>query len=68
MYSLNNIGSSFDSYFGIWLEVLPVAGWGDLAGDKILPTITLGTVCSLLRKINSRWHVRNFESRLYKSG
>ena len=29
--------------FGIWYEVLPVFGWGDNPGDKILPTITLGT-------------------------
>ena len=29
--------------FGIWYEVLPVYGWGDNSGDKILPTITLGT-------------------------
>ncbi len=29
--------------FGIWYEVLPVYGWGDNTGDKILPTITLGT-------------------------
>ena len=29
-------------YFGIHLEVLPVSGWGSLAGDKILPSITLG--------------------------
>ena len=29
--------------FGIWYEVLPVYGWGDYPGDKILPTITLGT-------------------------
>ena len=28
--------------FGIWLEWLPVSGWGDLPGDKILPSITLG--------------------------
>ena len=28
--------------FGIHLELLPVAGWGQLAGDKILPSITLG--------------------------
>ena len=28
--------------FGIWLEWLPVSGWGDLYGDKILPSITLG--------------------------
>jgi len=29
--------------FGIWYEFLPVYGWGDNPGDKILPTITLGT-------------------------
>ncbi|MFL0800134.1 MAG: ABC transporter permease subunit [Agarilytica sp.] len=29
--------------FGIWLELLPVSGWGSLSGDKILPTITLGS-------------------------
>lgn len=28
--------------FGIYLEWLPVTGWGDLPGDKILPSITLG--------------------------
>lgn len=28
--------------FGIWLEWLPVSGWGDLPGDKILPSLTLG--------------------------
>lgn len=27
---------------GIWLEWLPVSGWGDIPGDKILPAITLG--------------------------
>ena len=30
--------------FGIWLEWLPVSGWGALPGDKILPSITMGTV------------------------
>ena len=29
--------------FGIHLEWLPVSGWGDIPGDKILPSITLGT-------------------------
>ena len=29
--------------FGIWLEWVPVSGWGDIPGDKILPAITLGT-------------------------
>ncbi|WP_439509725.1 ABC transporter permease [Marinimicrobium koreense] len=29
--------------FGIWLEWLPVSGWGSSAGDKILPSITLGS-------------------------
>lgn len=28
--------------FGIQLEWLPVSGWGDIPGDKILPSITLG--------------------------
>ena len=28
--------------FGINLEVLPVSGWGNLPGDKLLPSITLG--------------------------
>ena len=28
--------------FGINLELLPVSGWGQLPGDKILPSITLG--------------------------
>ena len=28
--------------FGIWFEWLPVAGWGEMANDKILPSITLG--------------------------
>ena len=29
-------------FFGIHLELLPVSGWDSLAGDKILPSITLG--------------------------
>jgi oligopeptide transport system permease protein len=29
--------------FGIYLEWLPVSGWNDMPGDKILPAITLGT-------------------------
>ena len=29
--------------FGIYLDWLPVSGWGDIPGDKILPTITLET-------------------------
>ena len=29
--------------FGIWLEWLPVSGWGYAPGDKILPSITLGS-------------------------
>ncbi|MCB1668516.1 MAG: ABC transporter permease [Porticoccaceae bacterium] len=29
--------------FGIWLEWLPISGWGDLPGDKILPALTLGS-------------------------
>ena len=30
--------------FGIWLEWLPVSGWGYIPGDKILPSLTLGLV------------------------
>jgi oligopeptide transport system permease protein len=29
--------------FGIYLEWLPVSGWGDIPGDKVLPAITLGS-------------------------
>lgn len=29
--------------FGIYLEWLPVSGWGDIPGDKILPSVTLGS-------------------------
>lgn len=29
--------------FGIHLDWLPVSGWGDIPGDKILPSITLGS-------------------------
>ena len=29
--------------FGIWLDWLPVSGWGNIPGDKILPAITLGS-------------------------
>ena len=30
--------------FGIWMQWLPVAGWGNEAGDKILPSLTLGAM------------------------
>ena len=29
--------------FGFYFEWLPISGWGDLPGDKILPAITLGS-------------------------
>ena len=29
-------------FFGLWLDWLPISGWGDIPGDKILPAITLG--------------------------
>ncbi len=29
--------------FGIWFGWLPVSGWGDTPGDKILPSLTLGS-------------------------
>jgi len=28
--------------FGIYLEWLPISGWGAIPGDKLLPSITLG--------------------------
>ena len=28
--------------FGLWLEWVPVSGWGEVPGDKILPSLTLG--------------------------
>ena len=28
--------------FGMHLEWLPISGWGDLPGDKVLPSLTLG--------------------------
>ena len=49
--SLAMIGICLPSYvlgpllvlvFGIWLEWLPVSGWGYIPGDKILPSVTLG--------------------------
>jgi len=30
--------------FGIWLDVMPISGWGSTPGDKILPSITLGAM------------------------
>lgn len=30
--------------FGIHLDWLPVSGWGDMPGDKVLPSLTLGSV------------------------
>ncbi len=29
--------------FGIWLEWVPVSGWGGIPGDKLLPSLTLGS-------------------------
>ena len=37
------LGPSLTLIFGIQLNWLPVTGWGDIPGDKVLPTITLGT-------------------------
>jgi oligopeptide transport system permease protein len=30
--------------FGIWLDVMPISGWGNSPGDKVLPSITLGAM------------------------
>ena len=37
------LGPTLILVFGIWLELVPVSGWSYMPGDKILPTITLGT-------------------------
>ncbi|MBI81020.1 MAG: ABC transporter [Gammaproteobacteria bacterium] len=37
------LGPSLTLIFGIQLNWFPVTGWGDMPGDKVLPTITLGT-------------------------
>jgi oligopeptide transport system permease protein len=37
------LGPSLILIFGIWLEWVPVSGWGYMPGDKFLPTLTLGT-------------------------
>ena len=37
------LGPSLILIFGLWLEWVPVSGWGYMTGDKILPTLTLGT-------------------------
>ena len=37
------LGPSLTLIFGIQLNWLPMTGWGDIPGDKVLPTITLGT-------------------------
>ena len=37
------LGPILTLVFGIWFEWLPVSGWGDMPGDKLLPTLTLGT-------------------------
>ena len=37
------LGPSLTLIFGIQLNWRPVTGWGDIPGDKVLPTITLGT-------------------------
>ncbi len=29
--------------FGIWLEWVPISGWGNIPGDKILPALTLAS-------------------------
>jgi len=30
--------------FGIWLDLMPISGWGSSPGDKVLPSITLGAM------------------------
>ncbi len=37
------LGPTLILIFSIWLEWLPVSGWGDSPGDKVIPVITLGS-------------------------
>ena len=37
------LGPTLILIFGLWLEWVPVSGWGYMPGDKVLPTLTLGT-------------------------
>ena len=37
------LGPSLILIFGLWLEWVPVSGWGYMPRDKILPTLTRGT-------------------------
>ena len=36
------LGPSLMLLFGVHLDWFPVSGWGDIPGDKILPSVTLG--------------------------
>ena len=49
------LGPSLTLIFGIQLNWLPGTGWGDIPGDKVLPTITLGTAyaayCARLTRV-----------------
>ena len=36
------LGPSLMLLFGVQLDWFPVSGWGDIPGDKVLPSITLG--------------------------
>ena len=36
------LGPSLMLLFGVHLDWFPVSGWGDIPGDKVLPSITLG--------------------------
>jgi len=38
------LGPTLVLVFSIWMEWLPVSGWGVTPGDKILPSITLGAM------------------------
>ena len=63
--------------FGIYLDWLPIAGWGDLPGDKILPSITLGSayaayIARLSRagmlEILSQDYIRTARAKGYRNG
>ena len=43
LYAVLLIRAAIGVGFGIWLDWLPITGWGDIPGDKILPAVTLGS-------------------------
>ena len=51
--------------FGIWLDWLPITGWGDIPGDKVLPSVTLGSAYAAYIALEPRWNARDSLSGLH---